>query len=264
MSQFSYKVTINNIINKQIREKTMKKFITAAVILVFSTFSANALDLSFLSLTGGIASNNSVFAASGKAEKQNEQVYTTGAEDTGLDSTSKKSGIFQDGFGSQFVELGLGKYVSIGFDHASESMVTPENVTNEGESNQATVSASFNNLDTTYVKLNLPKGIYLTYGNVDVDVDVRETVGSGNTYADVSLSGTTSGIGWQTLLGDTGFGFRFQGNYVDLGSAVTTNGVTHATQTTTTGGKQTVTISNIEGATAKIALTYTFGREGNY
>ena len=242
----------------------MKKIITAAVILVFSTVSASALDFTFLSLTGGIASNNSVWAASAKAEKQKEQNYLTGAENTALDSTSRKSGIFQDGYGSQFVELGLGKYVSVGFDHASESMVTPENVTNEGESNQATVSASFNNLDTTYVKLNLPKGIYLTYGNVDVDVDVRETVGSGNTYADVSLSGTTSGIGWQTLLGDTGFGFRFQGNYVDLGSAVTTNGVTHATQTTTTGGKQTVTISNIEGATAKIALTYTFGREGNY
>jgi len=241
----------------------MKKFITAAVILVFSTMSSSALDFSVFSLTGGIASNNSVWAASGKEEKFNEQTYTTGAANATVDHTNKTSGIFQDGFGSQFVELGIGRFVSLGFDHASESMVTPENVTNEGQSSQATVSVSFNNLDTQYVKLNLPRGMYLTYGNVDVDVDVRETIGSGNTYADVSLSGTTTGIGWQTLLGDTGFGFRFQGNYVDLGSATTNNGVVSGSETATTGGRNVISISNIEGATAKLALTYTFGREGN-
>ena len=95
----------------------------------------------------------------------------------------------------------------------------------------------------------------------DVDMKITASIASGNTYGDRTASGKSVGGGVQKYFRDTGFGYRFEANLVDIDNVVTTNGVT--TGSTASGGTNTVTISGMQGANAKVALTYTLGREGN-
>lgn len=228
----------------------MKKIITTVVFLVFSTISAKAIDFSPLSLTGGLSTNASIFTASAVQDAYSET-------DT-LKETNKESGVFADGFASQFVELGIGRWISIGIDQASDTLATPEITTREGRTNENKVSVDFNDFDTKYIKLNIPGGMYVKYGTVGTDLDIKEVMASGNTYSNISIEGTSMGLGYQKLFGDSGFGFRFEGNHIELDDATANNGVT--TGTITNSGKNIIKVSKMEGATAKFALTYTLVR----
>ena len=245
----------------------MKKIIITAVLLVFSTWAAKAADFSALSLTAGLASNTSVFSATAKETSSNEDGGTAGGR------IQKNSGVFAESFSSQFVELGVGRFISLGFEHTPDSISTPQNINSDGNThggncsttgtdlgsvgacgNTTTVSADFNDMNTTYIKLNIPGGMYVKYGSVETDADFKETTKSGNTYKNISLDGTSMGAGYQRFLGESGFGFRFEANYLDFDNGKTDNGVA------TTGNHNLIEASNIEGATAKLAITYTLGR----
>ena len=235
----------------------MKKFITMIAFVALSTVSAAAVELGIFSVTAGIAANTGVYGATATEQGQdNSGVDYAGAK-------NKESGVFQDSFGSQFIELGIGQWISVGYEHTPDSLSTPTNVSREGSSLESTMSVDFNELNTTYVKLNLPilTGAYLKAGSVETDLDIKETMGSGSTYKNVSTSGSVVGAGYSSYLGDTGFGIRFETTYLELDDVSTNNGI--AKGTTTTLNAQTanrVDASNIEGLQGKIALTYTFGR----
>ena len=86
----------------------------------------------------------------------------------------------------------------------------------------------------------------------------------GNTYANTSVDGTSIGAGYQKTLGERGFGFRIEGNYVELDNVTVNNGVTKVGVVgRADGGFNEVKATNLEGLTGKVALTYTFGRSGN-
>lgn len=234
----------------------MKKIITTAIFVLFTTVSANAVDFSGLSFTAGIASSTSVWGASAKETSSNE----TGSSDR----VNKAHGVFQESYSSYFGEVGFGRFVSLGYEHTPDSISTPENINPGGAKatsggghgtayNTSKVSVDFNDLNTTYVKLNIPGGMYLKYGHVETDLDIKETMSSGNTYNNVSIDGTTTGLGYQRMLGDSRMGFRFETNYVDFDNATTTNGVA------TTGNHNKIEATNIEGLNAKVALTITLG-----
>ena len=191
--------------------------------------------------------------------------------DTTVEATDKEHGVFTESFGSQFVELGIGRWVSVGFEHVPDSISTPENINSGGNpggdagADTAKVSVDFNDMNTTYLKLNTPMGIYFKYGTVSTDLDIKETMLSGNTYKNTSVDGTSMGAGFQKTLGERGFGFRFEANYVELDNVTVNNGVT---KTAGAGGVaggnfKEIKATNLEGLTGKVALTYTFGRSGN-
>jgi hypothetical protein len=234
----------------------MKKIIISAVFIMFSTISAKAADLSALSLTAGLATNSSVWGADGKETKNNEDNTTS--------RVTTRSGVFTESFSSQFIELGIGQWISLGYEHTPDSISTPQNVTNEGKTvattgnTKATVSVDFNDVNTTYIKINTPMGIYFKWGNVETDLDIKETVASGNTYKNVSTSGTSFGGGYQKFLGDSNFGIRLEGNYVEFDNVKTDNGA--GSGSVATGGLNTVEANDLEGLTGKIALTFTLGR----
>ena len=239
----------------------MKKLITTIAFIALSTVSAKAVDLGIFSLTGGIAANTSVWGASAKQDE-----YDSGNAGT-IDASNKESGVFAETFSSQFVELGIGRWISVGYEHVPDSLSTPQTV-NQGASGiikTAVVSVDFNDFDTVYAKLNTPMGVYLKYGTVSTDIDIKETMLSGNTYANKSVDGTSIGVGYEKIFGERGFGVRFETNYVELDNVTTNNGVGTKTSggTTANGGHSEVQATNLEGLTGKIALTYTFGRAGN-
>ena len=240
----------------------MKKLITTIAFIALSSVSAKAIDMEMFSITGGIAANQSVFGAAAKQDDYN-------AAGTAIETTDSEHGVFTESFGSQFVELGIGRWISLGFEHVPDSISTPENVNSGGNDlagtgtgNTAEVSVDFNDMNTTYVKLNTPMGIYFKYGTVSTDIDIKETMLSGNKYANTSVDGTSMGAGYQKTFGERGFGIRLEGNYVELDNVTVNNGVTKTAGTGLNNFKE-IKASNLEGLTGKVALTYTFGRSGN-
>jgi len=244
----------------------MKKIIIALVFMALTSVSAKAIEMGFLSITGGLATNSSVWGASAKQEEYN----TAG---TAIKKTVKESGVFTESYSSQFVELGLGRWLSVGYEHVPDSLSTPTNVNPCGvkgitggsatcaAGNTASVSVDFNDFNTIYAKLNTPWGLYFKAGTVETDLDIKETMLSGNTYANVSIEGTSVGAGYQKYIGDSGFGIRVEGNYVEFDNApVVNNGLV---KTAVLTNYKEVKATNIEGLTAKVAITYTFGRQGN-
>ena len=242
----------------------MKKLIITLAFVALSSVSAKAIEMGMFSITAGLGTNTSVWGGSATQDEYN----TAG---TAIKKTVKESGVFTESYSSQFVELGLGRWLSVGYEHVPDSISTPTNVNecgvkgNLGNSTSCTsatanVSVDFNDFNTVYAKLNTPWGLYFKAGTVSTDVDIKETMQSGNTYANVSVSGTSVGAGYQKYIGETGFGIRVEGNYVDLDNATTNNGL--AKTAADTNFKE-VKATNLEGLTAKVALTYTFGRQSN-
>tara|TARA_B110000037_G_C17023659_1_gene466402 strand:- start:185 stop:883 length:699 start_codon:yes stop_codon:yes gene_type:complete len=231
----------------------MKKIITAIAFIALSTVSAKAVDFGNFSFTGGLAQNTSVWGASGTEKEYNESGL--------LPEINKEHGVFTDDYSSHFIELGLGQYVSIGYEMASDPIKTPSNVTNEGDpAQQATVQVDFNDFATQYIKLNIPGGMFVKYGATEVDIKVNETILSGSTYADRTTEGTSIGLGYQGNIGESGLGFRIETNYVEFDSVTTDNGHSIAASNSTNGGRNEIKVDNMEGVTAKFAITYTLGR----
>jgi len=236
----------------------MKKLITTIAFIALSTVSAKAVDMEAFSLTGGIAANSSVWGATAREDGYN-------ALGTAVDSSNKKSGVFTETFSSQFVELGIGRWISLGYELVPDSISTPQNVnTSNSTTATSTVSVDFNDLTTVYAKLNTPLGVYFKFGNVSTDIDIKETQASGHTYANTSVDGTSIGAGYQKIFGERGFGLRIEGNYVELDNVTVNNGVTKVGVVgRADGGFNEIKATNLEGLTGKVALTYTFGKSGN-
>ena len=236
----------------------MKKLITTIAFIALSTVSAKAVEWEIFSITGGLAANESVFGGTAQQDAY-DAIGTT------IEVTDKEHGVFTESFGSQFVELGIGRWVSLGFEHVPDSISTPQNINDsDGATATSTVSVDFNDMNTTYIKLNTPIGIYFKYGTVETDLDIKETQLSGNTYDNTSVDGTSIGAGYQKTLGERGFGFRIEGNYVELDNVTVNNGVTKVGAVgRADGGFNEIKATNLEGLTGKVALTYTFGRSGN-
>ena len=146
----------------------MKKIITTLAVLLLTTFSANAFDRSMLGLTAGIAANQSVFGATAKQTNNNDT--------NGTGSIKEEHGVFTDSHKSGFIELNVGQWISLGYEHTPDSISTPENKTRENRAVESKVSVDFNDLDTMYVKLNLPfaSGMYARAGVVSTDLDIKE------------------------------------------------------------------------------------------
>jgi len=238
----------------------MNKIIIGLSVLFMSTISAKAVEVpeffGKLSLTAGLAANQSVFGASARETNDDHSGNTV--------SDKKESGVFTDGYQSQFIELGIGQWVSLGYEHTPDSISTPTNTSRHGSAaGENNVSVDFNDVNTMYVKLNLPyvTGLYVKAGTVETDLDIKEVMGSGSTYRNVSTEGTMLGLGYQRYIKDTGFGMRFEASYMELDPVTTDNGIAKGTITTLNAqGHNKVAASNMEGLTGKIAVTYTFGR----
>ena len=234
------------------------------VFVAMSTVSSKAIemptfpempDLGVLSVTAGVAANTGVFGASAKE--------TNREDDNDIKHVKEEHGVFTDSFSSQFIELGIGDWVSIGYEHTPDSVTTPTNTTRHGNpAGENNVSVDFNDLDTTYIRVNLPvlNGAYVKVGQVETDLDIKESMGSGSTYNNVSTDGEMVAMGYQGFLGETGFGFRFETAYLEFDNVSSSNGVAADGATVANGGQNLIEATGLEGLSGKVAITYTLGR----
>jgi hypothetical protein len=228
----------------------MKKILTTLVVIGLSTFSANAIEN--FSITAGIAQNSAVYGATAK-ETNRTDTNTIG-------HIKDESGVFTNSHSSGFIEVNAGEFISVGFEHTPDGISTPTNTTRHGNpAGENNVSVTFNDLNITYLKLNIPGGAYLKAGYVETDMDIKEVMGSGSTYKNVSTEGTLTAIGYQRNLGDSAVSIRVEGSYMELDPVTTSNGVSASGATVANGGRNQIDADNLEGLNAKIALTFTLG-----
>ena len=89
----------------------MKKLITTFAFIALSTVSAKAIDMEMFSITGGLAANQGQFL---ELQLKRQDDYNDSWNDQ-LKHTDKESRcFFRKSFGSQFVELGIGRFISLG------------------------------------------------------------------------------------------------------------------------------------------------------
>ena len=230
----------------------MKKILTIISVVSLMSFNSNALEVSDMSVTAGISVNSAVYGASAKE--------TNRAEDNTIKTTQSESGVFTDSHTSGFIELNAGEFVSIGFEHTPDAITTPQADRTTNTNAKTTVSVDFNDLNISYVKFNIPGGLYLKAGYVETDLDVKESMASGSTYSNPSTSGSVLGIGYARSVNDSPLAIRIEGSYMELDDVTSTNGVSASGGTVANGGQNKIDASNLEGLNAKLALTYTFGQ----
>ena len=229
----------------------MRKILTIVSLLSVISFNANALEKSDISATVGIAANSAVYGASAKEINR--------AEDNTIKTSVSESGVFTDSHASGFIELNLGEFVSVGYEHTPDSITTPQADRTTNTNAKTTVSVDFNDLNIAYLKLNTPFGVYVKAGYVETDLNINETMASGSSYQNVSTEGTVMGVGFARAIGDSPASIRVEGSYMSLDDVTTSNGVSATGGSVANGGRNQIDASNLEGLNAKIALTFTFG-----
>ena len=229
----------------------MRKILTVISVLSLISFNANALERGDISATIGVAANSAVYGASAKETNRDDS--------SNIRRTASESGVFTESHTSGFIELNVGEFVSLGYEHTPDSITTPQADRTTNTNAKTTVSVDFNDLNIAYLKLNTPFGVYLKAGLVETDLDIKESMASGSTYSNVSTEGTIMGIGYNKALGER-LAVRVEGSYMELDDVSTSNGVAADGSTVANSGRNQIDASNLEGVNGKIALTFTLGK----
>ena len=209
--------------------------------LIFSSFLI--VPAYSLGLNVGISGNMGIFHATGEESENGDK------------STEDATGVA--GYSSVFIEAAIGERFAIGIDMvpgtlSSETANNDRNDKDE-QADEAfsavtnKVKVDFTNLNTLYATLRLTDTLYLKAGAVSVDVETKESLGTGSTYTDTDMSGETYGIGYNNTF-DNGFFYRVEGTYLDFGSA----------SVTASNTDNKVSLKNLEGASARISIGKSF------
>ena len=218
----------------------MKKIIIAiSSIWLLAVTSAVSMELR---PSIGLSGNMGVYAATGIENNFNEG-------GTAIAETTKEYGAFATEYGSIFVEMGLNDMISIGVDYVPMDFETPQNVSQENESNEKKALARFDDLTTVYAKLNLPLGgSYLKVGYSQVDVTPKTNGGSGNTYTSDSTDGLTVGLGYNHEIAG-GVAVRLEVTGTDFGDVNSNNQQTN---------KNEIIVKDIIGARGTLSIVKSF------
>ena len=219
----------------------MKKVLLIILAGMFAFESALAQP----SFTVGLGLNHGVFAGEGREENFN---------DGSLNTVTEEYGAFTDSFASVYVEMG-NEVGAIGISYQGEAS-TPTNIneangdTGSGVENNTEVSVDFSSVTTLYGLVNLPMNMYAKVGIVSGDIEINETLRSGNSYADQDLEGYVAGFGYQHEADAANIRVELLGHTYD--DVESNNGVSSS------GNLNKVRVSNMIGATAQISVNRSF------
>ncbi len=199
-----------------------------------------------LGLNFGVSGQAGIFAASGKESNPNANTKGTGSEHG------------EAAWGSVFVEGTFGDRFIVGVDYVPAALETETAETAKSDKRTASVETvtdstnkiqvDFEHLTTIYAGMMITDNFYVKAGAMTVDVITNEDLGTGGAYGDTEMDGTMFGLGYHNAL-DNGVFFRFEGNYLDFGSA---------SQTNTNNANRKIELTSLDGISGKISLGKTF------
>jgi hypothetical protein len=205
----------------------MKKILISFFAILFTGSVASA------AVNVGVSLSAGGFEASGTETEKNEK--------------NRDDAVGAASFGSIFLEKTLGDRLTLGIDYVPSSLDTEtqesvfDDVKGKGDGVSAkttnTIKASFEDLTTIYLNINVTENLYLKAGLATVDVITGETLGTGSQYKDGDMDGEVFGLGYTNTFGNNMF-IRVEGQYMDLGSL---------SLTSTTNADNKVSIDSLTG-----------------
>jgi len=228
----------------------MKKTLIGLFIAMFSFGSVSA----DAGVNIGVSGNGALFAAT--ATEFDEGTHGT---TSGQDESNKESEHMGAAYASIFVEKELG-VAFIGIDYVPSELETDtvESLRNDCTGSQAcpdgaftavtnSVKVEFSDFLTMYVGARIGETFYVKAGVVSVDVETKESLGTGSTYDNTSLDGTMIGLGGQADL-PNGMFIRGEASYMEFDGASLTSST----------GVNKITLNSLDGVSGKLSIGASF------
>ena len=223
----------------------MKKTLIGLVISMFWIVSASADVGARLGVTG----NAALYAATATE-------LDTGSHGTtsDFDESQTQSGYLGLMYGSVFAEVGFGP-MFVGVDYMPGSIDTEESTTTVGDkttsatSSQVTnkVKVEFEGLTNFYAGVRILDSFFIKAGTLSVDLNTKETLGTGSTYGNTTVDGTMMAVGMDKVM-DNGMFVRVEGQYSEFDSA----------SLVSSSGSQKITMDSLDGVVAKLSIGKAF------
>ena len=227
----------------------MKKTLIALFIATFSFGSASA----DAGVSIGVSGNMGLFAATATEFDEGTHGTTSGA-----DESNTESDYLGVGYVSLFIEKSIGA-AFIGVDYVPQSLEseTKDSVRNDCTGSQTcepgtftqqtqTIKVEFNDLVTAYAGLSIGNA-YVKAGVVQVDLDTKESLGTGSTYGNTSMDGIMVGVGGQTTL-DNGMFIRAEANFMEFDPVSLTSDTT----------VNKITLDELNGVSGRVSIGTSF------
>ena len=224
----------------------MRKLLISMILSLFAFSTASAE----VGVKVGVSGQLGLFAAS--ATEKDKGTHGTTTSD---DETAKASEHLAIGYASIFVEKSLGDRLSVGIDYVPEGLDTEttetrkydKTTTDSQASVENKIAASFEDMTTLYVNVNLTDNFYLKAGYTTVDIITEESLGTGSKYGNTDTSGAVAGFGYNSEL-DNGMFVRAEATYADFDSVSITSDT----------GVNTISVNNLHGVTGRVSVGKTF------
>ena len=223
----------------------MKKTLIGLIIAMFSFGSASA----DAGVNIGLSGAGAIFGAT--------------ATETESDEKNTESEIMGAGYASVFIEKELGP-LFIGIDYVISTLETEETTGVKRDCRAASESAScatgaglvdktqkvkveFEDLTTVYAGVTVFENFYIKGGAMTVDLNTKESLGTGSEYGNTSMDGLMVGVGGEATL-PNGMFIRGEANYMEF----------DAVEVVASNTDNKVRVDGIDGVAAKISVGTTF------
>ena len=226
----------------------MKKTLIGLIIAMFSFGSASA----DAGVNIGISGQGALFAA------------TATETDVGPNATEKnqESELLGLAYASIFIEKELGP-VFIGIDYVPSEIETEEASSTRNDCGAASqdagcpsgvftvqtnkVKVEFSDFVTAYAGVTIGETFYAKAGVITVDLETKESLGTGSEYGNTSMDGTMIGVGGQADL-PNGMFIRGEGTYMDF----------DAVELVSSNTDNKVRVDGLDGVSAKLSVGISF------
>ena len=223
----------------------MKKTLIGLVISMFWIVSASADVGARLGVTG----NAALYAAT--ATELDTGSHGTTSDFDESQTQSEYLGLM---YGSVFAEVGFGP-MFVGVDYMPGAIDTEESTTTVGDkttsatSSQVTnkVKVEFEGLTNFYAGVRILDSFFIKAGTLSVDLNTKETLGTGSTYGNTTVDGTMMAVGMDKVM-DNGMFVRVEGQYSEFDSA----------SLTSSSGSQKITMESLDGVVGKLSIGKAF------
>ena len=223
----------------------MKKTLIGLVISMFWIVSASADVGARLGVTG----NAALYAATATELDTGSHGTTTDFDES--QTQSEYLGLM---YGSVFAEVGFGP-MFVGVDYMPGAIDTEESTTTVGDkttsatSTQVTnkVKVEFEGLTNFYAGVRILDSFFIKAGTLSVDLNTKESLGTGSTYGNTTVDGTMMAVGMDKVM-DNGMFVRVEGQYSEFDSA----------SLVSSSGSQKITMDSLDGVVAKLSIGKAF------
>ena len=182
-------------------KKILSTLLVSSVMFLGLATSSFSFDRPTIAIGGSL--NYGGYVASGKEIEGSSGVTRPGYTEEENDGTAA----MEVGYSSVFLEMSIADRLTLGAEYMAEEVETEmaertDTLTTQvgeslGDAGTSTVKAVFSNLTTLYAELRLFNGVYAKMGAMEIDIETKENLHTSSSYANITLDGSTYGIGYK-------------------------------------------------------------------